>query len=297
MTEYHPQAEPKGVKIIYAAYSKCCTKSIAAAFRILNYKVYDFAEHQLYNHETWLKFLDTKLSRSEKIKLLYEMHKDVDVLVAMPAYTFWRELTEAFPEAKVIFYARSEEAWKKSAYNQLNKLAELKKVPDIISLTMLRIFAPTSYKCQIWFNRFCDLNISQEFKGWYTFSHGRFVQDKLIGVLCYRRHNADVLMNCPKDKLLVLTEDTFNWETICSYINKPIPKDKNGNIIDFPHVNKAGAFAKEQFKNSEAPLVKLYKKEVRESCVKYFSMGVAGYFVYKYKGEILKVVENVLNKR
>ena len=196
-----------GLKYIYAGYPKCGTKSFAAAFRLLGFKVYDINEHQMYNHEKWFQFLDPRKSRSQKIKILQEMYQDVDVAVATPIYTFWREICEAFPNCKVIFYKRPEAEWQASSYNQLEKLADLKWLPDEVSYPILRLFAPKTYQCTVWFDRF-TCYLGQEFHGWNSWWYGRFRPDPLLNMVKYRRHNADVLLNCPKDKLLILTADT-----------------------------------------------------------------------------------------
>jgi len=280
--------EPSGLKYLYAGFSKCGTKSITAAFRRLGYKVYDFNEHQLYNTERWLQFIDPKKSRDEKIDLLHQMYKDVDVAVAMPIYSFWKELCEAFPDCKVIFYERPEAEWTKSSNGQLEKLAALKWLPDEISYPILRLFAPKTYQCQVWFDRLADINLGQEFYGWNSWWYGRFKPDSLLNTLKYRRHNADVMVNCPEERLLVLTVDTFNWETICAFVGKPIPTDDQGQPIEFPHVNKAGAFAKDAFKKADAPLVKLYKKEVRENTIKYLTGALLGYGLYRYRDHVIE---------
>ena len=42
----------------------------------------------------------------------------------------------------------------------------------------------------------------------------------------YQMHNAHVLRAAPKDKLLILTDETrWNWETICEFINVKVPED------------------------------------------------------------------------
>ena len=80
--------------------------------------------------------------------------------------------------------------------------------------------------------------------------------------------------------------ETFNYETLCKITNTEIPKDpKTGKNLDFPHVNKGGEWAHEQFEAQESELVQIYNKEVRENSIKYavyFSVGLVGYFgVYK----------------
>ena len=69
-----------GLKYIYAGFSKCGTKTIAAAFRTLGYNVYDWEETFLYTIDHWLAFY-AATTVHEKHKILYDMLKDVDIVM------------------------------------------------------------------------------------------------------------------------------------------------------------------------------------------------------------------------
>ena len=102
------------VKYIYAGFSKCGTKSLATAFREMGFKVHDMEETLEGACEGFYRMTDQNLSTQEKSKILYEMFKDVDYCGDWPCFNYWREILEVFPEAKVIFYQREEDAWFKS---------------------------------------------------------------------------------------------------------------------------------------------------------------------------------------
>merc|ERR1719220_51401 len=208
--------------------------------------------------------------------------------MAMPVYVFWKEFLEVFPEAKVVHYPREVEAWQRSSQVQLKELIKVKRFPDEISYFFMRFFAPETYRCHLWQDRCNKLIIGQEVDGFYTLKNGRMQADQLLNGVRYRTHNADVELNCPKEKILVLSKTTFNWETICAFVGKPIPTDDQGQPIDFPHVNKAGAFAKDAFKKADAPLVKLYKKEVIENTIKYLTGALLGYGLYRYRDHVIE---------
>merc|ERR1712242_593654 len=55
----------------------------------------------------------------------------------------------------------------------------------------------------------------------------------------YRVHCADVLRNCPKDKLLVLDSVNCGWDVICDFVGKPVPN------VPFPHRNKNASITEE----------------------------------------------------
>lgn len=121
------------VKIIYAGYSKCGTTTIAQAFRSINYKVYDYEEVILYHAADWIKYWDAdNYSLEERRKHLRNMFKDIDVVTDSPHYFYWRELLDAFPDAKVIFWERPEQPWLKSMVKQIESITESVLKPDII---------------------------------------------------------------------------------------------------------------------------------------------------------------------
>jgi len=276
---------PTGVKFIVASWYKNRTKTTANVFKTLGYKVYDFDENQVFNCKQWLEFVDNdSLTKEQRLQLLRDMHKDVDVIVDLPAHLFWRELLEAFPEAKVVFYARGEAGWVTSAFRQTEMTVKLMRIPDEIKGLFLRIFAPQSYVLHLWFIKFCGLTQAGDFYGFKTLYNGGFKFNKLLSASKFRQHNADVLQNCPKEKLLHLKDDTFNWETICEFLGVDIPKDSEGKVKEFPHMNKKGKFI-DDYVATESPQNLLLKQELRASFLKFglsiLGVGVAiGYKFY-----------------
>merc|ERR1719220_1798607 len=128
--------------------------------------------------------------------------------MAMPVYVFWKEFLEVFPEAKVVHYPREVEAWQRSSQVQLKELIKVKRFPDEISYFFMRFFAPETYRCHLWQDRCNKLIVGQEFDGFYTLKNGRMQADQLLNGVRYRTHNADVELNCPKEKILVLSKTT-----------------------------------------------------------------------------------------
>ena len=86
------------MKIICAGISKTGTKSLSAALKELGYAViYDFMEH-FWEHGDYWKNIFEHGSTEKDFK---EMYKNVDVVMDVPVCSFWEEVCEAFPEAKV----------------------------------------------------------------------------------------------------------------------------------------------------------------------------------------------------
>ena len=89
------------MKVIVAGYSKTGTKTMAAALTELGYRVYD-GEHFMLQSEEWIKIFNGYGS----VAYFKQMYKNVDAVTDWPPCTFWKEIHEAFPEAKVLAQCR-----------------------------------------------------------------------------------------------------------------------------------------------------------------------------------------------
>lgn len=88
------------MKIIVASYPKTGTKSLNAALTFLGYKVFDFMEHAVYHNREWMEIL-LNGDRKRIVKLFRRMYENIDVVIDLPAFFYWKEILEAFPQAKV----------------------------------------------------------------------------------------------------------------------------------------------------------------------------------------------------
>ena len=85
------------MKIICAGVSHTGTKSLHEALNILGYNVYDFIDHFWEHDKYWKKIFEHGAS-SEDFRKMYE---NVDVIMDVPVFPFWEEISNAFPDAKV----------------------------------------------------------------------------------------------------------------------------------------------------------------------------------------------------
>ena len=125
------------VKFIYASFSKCGTKTIAAVFRELGYKVHDYEESVIYTSKTWNAIFEhsnnqEKMSMENKIKILRDGLKDFDVVMDTPCHILWYEISLAFPDAKVIFYERPIDEWWPSFVKQIKSVQKVPTLPDFL---------------------------------------------------------------------------------------------------------------------------------------------------------------------
>lgn len=85
------------MKVIVSGFPKTGTKSMAAALTILGFRVYDILEHFAYHGSEWNRLLNQGGSLVDFSK----MYQDVDAVMDAPAFFFWEEILQAFPQTKV----------------------------------------------------------------------------------------------------------------------------------------------------------------------------------------------------
>lgn len=211
--------------------------------------IYDFVENGVHLYDEWRKIFNDGWDENT-FKSMYE---DVDVTIDVPACYFWEEISKAFPDAKIILTIRDdEEAWCNSFENQL-------KVSDK-TLRFLQLLSPTQIRVMYG----CGHGSGRAIFGDETFFDAKWFgrnTNKEMLKLKYRAHNAYVLQNAPKDKLLVFRVSE-GWGPLCKFLGLPIPNE------DFPHKNVKGGFLKELFEKH--PLAIKMQREMM------ISLGVIG---------------------
>jgi len=253
------------MKVIYAGFSKCGTKTMQRALQELGYTVYDFLENYEYLGNKWQKIFNEGGTKED----FYEMFKDVDAVTDMPAFYFWNQLLEAFPDAKIVFSQRAtEEEWMKSMSNQIDQ----NENPFMSMIAVL--LSPTHYRLRKWSIDMIRVIIGATPNGWFKSKKDKV--NRMLFLHAYRSHNAYVLSCAPKEQLLVYSMGD-GWGPLCEFLGREIP-DK-----PFPHRNKKGSITMELI--NESALFKRIKTEMVISS----SLLIAGsaYLIYRtYKNPI-----------
>ena len=124
--------------------------------------------------------------------------------VDWPAGSFWPELSRHYPDALVLLSLRDPDDWWNSASNSIFPiLAEPK-------------FAPQDWR---------DMIAALFGKRW-----GADPRDREASIRRFNEHNARVLAEVPKERLLVWRAND-GWEPICRALNLPVPDEP------FPRAN------------------------------------------------------------
>lgn len=139
--------------------------------------------------------------------------------VDWPGCSFYRELLQHYPDAKVILSVRDFDAWYRSATDTIYHLSRSGFPRSLLPLLIPRL------------GRFVRMVNTIIWQG--TFDH-RF-GDKAYARSVFTEHIAEVKRNVPAEQLLVY-EVKEGWEPLCRFLGVPVPDEP------FPRLNDSGSF-------------------------------------------------------
>ena len=274
------------MKVIMAGYSKTGTKTMAKLFEILGYNVYDFEEHFLYHYDEWQRIFNGE----DPVPIFREMYKDVDTIMDVPVYHYWQQISEAFPEAKIILIERDTEKWKASViamFKIVNETRWFKQPMRTIMRPFLNGLSPTLVRFTDWLDFTFEQSIGPnvdtigEKKDRFSRSHMHRM---------YEKHNEHVKAKAPKDKFLNFSLKD-GWGPICKFLGKPVPK------VEFPHSNQKGSIVGDIYEGMDNRKGRVViESEIKKSLGSLISMTVlcgAAYFGHLKYG-IFEGVEKYL---
>lgn len=116
--------------------------------------------------------------------------------VDFPGCTFWRELAEHYPDAKVLLSVRDPEQWFESTQ------------ATIFSEPAIKMIQSTPM------GKFVDKTT------WRMFGGQLHDRDAMVAAL--ERHNAEVKRTIPASRLLVY-DVAQGWEPLCGFLGVPVP--------------------------------------------------------------------------
>ncbi len=148
-----------------------------------------------------------------------------EATVDWPACTFYEELLERNPDAKVLLSVRDSERWYESTHNTIYELTKLstRSFFSRVSLALLSLLRFGTFTIRPW-------QIAEEIVLEGTFD-GKF-EDKRHALEVFNRHNEEVRRRVPQERLLVY-EVKEGWEPLCEFLGVEAP-DK-----PFPRLNDA----------------------------------------------------------
>ena len=193
------------LQVIGAGFGRTGTLSIKSALEALGFgPCYHMIE--IFSHpeavELWLRVAAGAPVDWE------ELFGDYRATVDWPGCAFWRDLVEAYPEAKVLLSVRDPEKWWESANATIFRQAMMPPSDDPglrnIQRVSLEVVAERSF--------------------------GGIVPDKEGFIAAFEAHNAAVIREVPADRLLVFRVSE-GWGPLCELLGVDVPD------AEFPNVN------------------------------------------------------------
>ncbi|XP_077972780.1 uncharacterized protein LOC144428016 [Styela clava] len=232
------------MKVIGAGFSKTGTKSLHTALLKLGYcTVYDALENAVYLEDEW----KTIFEKGWSFEIFKKMYENIDAVVDVPAFYFWEDIYNAFPDAKIILTVReNEDVWFKSLKGHMECRDK------IFVQHLLEWFSPSWKRTQVMRHNYGEKIYGDRYmfdSKWF----GRKMNEQLLKLI-YRQHNAYVLHKAPKTKLLVFNVKD-GWEPLCKFLGEPVPDEP------FPHKNPKGGIV--QYWMITHPCVLKMKNEMK----------------------------------
>lgn len=203
------------LKVIGAGFGRTGTTSLKAALERLVGPCYHMME--VFPKPGHVAFWEAA-HRGEPVTW-DDVFGDYQAAVDWPTCTFYRELMERNPEAKVLLSVRDPERWYQSVLSTIHTVNNQRPPASWLFAAVPQV------------RHFVGMTDAIIWQG--TFG-GRF-ENKAHALRVYSAHLEEVKRTVPPDKLLVF-DVKEGWEPLCAFLEVPVPDEP------FPHLNDAAAF-------------------------------------------------------
>jgi hypothetical protein len=194
------------LEVIGAGFGRTGTMSLKVALEQLGYgpcyhmiEIFEYPDHV----PLW-----EAAARGETVDW-EEMFTGYRATVDWPGCSFYKELMEAYPNAKVLLNVRAPDKWYESARNTI--------------YTTLNIPDPPPGRQVV------DKLV------WEQTFDGNF-EDRQHAIEVFEQHNEEVKKHVPPEQLLEY-QVSEGWEPLCEFLGVEVPKDK-----PFPRLNDTASF-------------------------------------------------------
>lgn len=154
-----------------------------------------------------------------------EIFADFASTVDWPGGYFYRELAEAYPQAKVVLSVREPEAWERSVRQTVWAVRH--------GESLVRLLSSAQGLVSPQWQGFLDMIDQLLWCGRGTFADGHAEPGEMIAAM--ERHNAEVELAVPAERLLVWNV-AEGWGPLCAFLELPVPD------VPFPHINDRKEF-------------------------------------------------------
>lgn len=171
-----------------------------------------------------------------------EIFDGFDSTLDWPGVAFWRELVEAYPDARVVLTVRDPYRWHRSMDATI--LRALRQARHPVLGPLMRLGGRLRPDMGAFFEMTERLVLRRSFRGDLGGGAERFAR-------LFDEHTAEVIATVPADRLLVF-EVADGWKPLCDFLGTTPPDEP------FPHVNDQQEFARvsgEQRRKVMAPVI------------------------------------------
>lgn len=211
-----------GIKIIGAGFGRTGTLSLKAALETLGIgPCYHMTE--LFQHPDHISYWEAA-TNGEPVDW-HALFANYQATVDWPGCTFYAELMDAYPDAKVLLSVRDPERWYDSVINTIYHTSSLLKSRLGSLRLLMRLISPQRLRIVRMINKLI----------WQNTFDNRF-EDKTYALEVFQQHIEEVKQRVPADKLLVYNVKE-GWEPLCAFLGVEVPAN-----TPFPHLNDRDTF-------------------------------------------------------
>lgn len=180
------------LKIIGSGLGRTGTKSMQTALTMLGFGPCHHMSEMFVHPEAFPKWI-AAANGAQNWDELFEGYQS---MVDWPGVTYWRELVDHYPEAKVLHTVRDPDQWFDSTQATIFSQSNLDRIVQPGPMT------------DFFMGLFADLYPHMTDRAWMTDF--------------YRRHDAEVRATVPKERLLVYPVGS-GWAPLCDWLGVPVP--------------------------------------------------------------------------
>lgn len=197
------------MKVIGSGFGRTGTLSLKAALEILGFAPCYHMQEVIKRPSHIKKW--QQIAHGHSIPW-HSIFHNFQATVDYPASIFYRELLDAYPEAKVVHTVRNPERW----YNSTKET--IFRSMDGLPGWAARLVWPLG--------QFIDM---QEQLIWQGVFNGRF-PNRPYAIQRFHDYTEAVKQHVPPEKLLIF-QVKEGWEPLCKFLEVPVPN------VPFPHIN------------------------------------------------------------
>ncbi len=217
------------LKVIGVGYGRTGTTSLKHALGLLGHSPCHHMSELIDNEALSQKWYDVTFNDNREWNKVFEGYQ---ATLDWPSTSYWRELADYYPQAKLILTVRDSESWYKSM---------VKTVLPVMENPLGEKGSAT------WLRRMTSIKLIRN----DTFN-GMGLTDSKATIQRFEQHNKEVMATFGSERLLVFQAQD-GWGPLCNFLGVPVPD------VPFPHSNSASQFPQQLYnqqssKNAEDAL-------------------------------------------